>query len=160
GFAATVDPATALIMLVTVPLVPVFMWLIGRYTEQRTRERWFALRALSTHFLEVLRGLPTLRAAGRAERQTQTIAETSERYRAAAMGALRVSFLSGSVLELAATLCVALVAVTVGVRLDRGDVGFQAALTVLLLAPELYAPLRQLGAQYHASADGLAIADR
>src|SRR5262249_42932195 len=84
----------------------------------------------------------------------------SERYRAATMGTLRVSFLSGSVLELAATLCVALVAVTVGVRLDRGDVGFQAALTVLLLAPELYAPLRQLGAQYHASGGGLEAAGR
>jgi ATP-binding cassette, subfamily C, bacterial CydD len=159
-YAATVDLETALIMLVTVPLVPLFMWLIGRYTEERTRERWHALRILSTHFLDVVAGLPTLRAFNRSRAQAGVIADVSERYRRATMSTLRVSFLSGSVLELAATLGVALVAVTVGVRLDRGSIGFQAALTVLILAPELYLPLRQLGAQFHASADGLAVADR
>ena len=104
-------------MLLTLPLVPVFMWLIGRYTEQRTQERWQALRQLSTHFLDVVRGLPTLRAFGRAEHQATTLAEVSERYRSATMQTLRVSFLSGSVLELAATLGVALVAVAAGLRL-------------------------------------------
>ena len=88
------------------------MWLIGRYTEQRTRERWQALRRLSTHFLDVVRGLPTLRAFGRADERRRRSPEVSERYRAATMETLRVSFLSGSVLELAATLGVALVAVT------------------------------------------------
>jgi ATP-binding cassette, subfamily C, bacterial CydD len=160
GWVAAIDLGSALLMLITLPLVPVFMWLIGRYTAERTRERWLALRLLSTHFLDVVRGLPTLRAFNRSRAQATTIAEVGERYRRAAMGTLRVGFLSGSVLELAATLGVALVAVTVGVRLAQGGLGLQAALTVLILAPELYAPLRQLGAQFHASADGLAVAER
>ena len=157
---ATIDVESALLMLATLPLVPIFMWLVGRYTEERTRERWLALRLLSTHFLDVVRGLPTLRAFNRGRAQAATIADVGERYRRATMGTLRVGFLSGSVLELAATLGVALVAVTVGVRLVGGGLGLQAGLTVLVLAPELYLPLRQLGAQYHASADGLAVADR
>jgi ATP-binding cassette, subfamily C, bacterial CydD len=160
GWVAAIDLGSAFLMLITLPLVPVFMWLIGRYTAERTRERWLALRLLSTHFLDVVRGLPTLRAFNRSRAQATTIAEVGERYRRAAMGTLRVGFLSGSVLELAATLGVALVAVTVGVRLADGGLGLQAGLTVLILAPELYAPLRQLGAQFHASADGLAVADR
>jgi thiol reductant ABC exporter CydD subunit len=160
GWVAWIDVDSALIMLATLPLVPVFMWLIGRYTEERTRERWQALRLLSTHFLDVVRGLPTLRAFNRSRPQSATIAAVSERYRRATMATLRVSFLSGSVLELAATLGVALIAVTVGLRLVGGGIGLQAALTVLVLAPELYLPLRQLGAQFHASADGLAVADR
>jgi thiol reductant ABC exporter CydD subunit len=155
-----IDVTSALVMLVALPVVPVFMWLIGRYTEERTRERWRALRLLSTHFLDVVRGLPTLRAYNRGRNQAAAIADVSDRYRVATMGTLRVAFLSGSVLELAATLGVALVAVTVGVRLADGGIGLQAGLIVLLLAPELYAPLRQLGAQFHASADGLAVAGR
>jgi thiol reductant ABC exporter CydD subunit len=157
---APVDLESALIMLLTLPLVPVFMWLIGLYTAQRTQARWRELRLLSNHFLDVVRGLPTLRAAGRAHAQAARIAEVSERYRRATMATLRVSFLSGSVLELAATLGVALVAVTVGVRLVHGGLGLEAGLTVLVLAPELYLPLRRLGAEYHTSADGLAVAAR
>jgi thiol reductant ABC exporter CydD subunit len=160
AWVGSIDLESALIMLLTLPLVPVFMWLIGRYTEQRTRERWQALRLLSAHFLDVVRGLPTLRAFNRGSAQADSIAEVSERYRVAAMGTLRVSFLSGSVLELAATLGVALVAVTIGVRLVDGGLGLQAGLTVLVLAPELYLPFRRLGAEYHASADGLAVAER
>ncbi|MGZ4170828.1 MAG: thiol reductant ABC exporter subunit CydD [Solirubrobacteraceae bacterium] len=157
---AVIDWESALIMLITLPLVPVFMWLIGRYTEQRTHERWQALRRLSIHFLDVVRGLPTLRAFGRADDELATLAAVSERYRATTMGTLRVSFLSGSVLELAATLGVALVAVTAGMRLVSGSVGLQTGLTVIVLAPELYLPFRRLGAEYHASADGLAVAER
>jgi thiol reductant ABC exporter CydD subunit len=160
AWVAFVDSQAALVMLLTLPLVPVFMWLIGLYTAERTRERWLALRRLSTHFLDVVRGLPTLRAFGRAEEQAAVVAEVGERYRAATMETLRVSFLSGSVLELAATLGVALVAVTTGVRLVDGGLGLQAGLTVIILAPELYLPFRRLGAEYHASADGLAIAER
>ncbi len=155
-----VDVESALIMLFTLPLVPVFMWLIGRYTEQRTHERWQALRQLSTHFLDVVRGLPTLRAFGRARDEVATLGEVSERYRKTTMETLRVSFLSGSVLELAATLGVALIALTAGVRLVGGSLGLQAGLTVLVLAPELYLPFRRLGAEFHASADGLAVAER
>jgi thiol reductant ABC exporter CydD subunit len=160
GLVAYIDPTSAGVMLLTLPLVPVFMVLIGRYTERRTRERWQTLAVLSNHFLDVVRGLPTLRAFNRAEAQAEQVARVSDRYRRATMGTLRVTFLSGAVLELAATLGVALVAVTVGVRLVDGGIGFQAGLTVLVLAPELYLPLRNLGAQFHASADGLAVSAR
>jgi thiol reductant ABC exporter CydD subunit len=157
---ASIDLVSAGVMLLTLPLVPVFMWLVGRYTERRARERWQALALLSTHFLDSVRGLPTLRAFNRGETQAERIAESSERYRRTTMGTLRVAFLSGTVLELAATLGVALVAVVVGVRLVEGGIGLEAGLTVLVLAPELYVPLRNLGAQFHASADGLAVAER
>jgi thiol reductant ABC exporter CydD subunit len=160
AWVTVVDWESALIMALTLPLVPLFMWLIGRYTEQRTRERWQALQRLSIHFLDVVRGLPTLRAFGRAHDELAVLAEVSARYRTTTMETLRVSFLSGSVLELAATLGVALVAVTAGVRLVGGGLGLQAGMTVIVLAPELYLPFRRLGAEYHASADGLAIADR
>jgi ATP-binding cassette subfamily C protein CydD len=160
GLVLVIDPISAGVMLLTLPLVPVFMWLIGRYTEERTRERWLALRLLSTHFLDVVRGLPTLRAFNRGRAQAEVLDRIGDQYRKTTMGTLRVAFLSGAVLELAATLGVALVAVTAGVRLVDGGLGFQAALTVLVLAPELYLPLRQLAAQFHASADGLAVAER
>jgi ATP-binding cassette, subfamily C, bacterial CydD len=160
GWTAAVDPLSAGVLLLTLPLVPVFMWLIGRYTEARTRERWEALRLLSGHFLDVVRGLPTLRAFNRGKAQVSVLAGIGERYRRTTTATLRVAFLSGSVLELAATLGVALVAVTVGVRLVDGDLGLQAGLTVLVLAPELYSPVRRLAAEFHASADGLAVAGR
>jgi ATP-binding cassette, subfamily C, bacterial CydD len=147
-------------MLATLPLVPVFMWLVGRYTERRTRQRWRALARLSSHFLDVVRGLPTLRAFNRGEAQAARIEQVSHEYRRTTMATLRVAFLSGTVLELAATMGIALVAVTVGVRLVEGGLGLEAGLTVLVLAPELYLPLRTLAAQYHASADGLAVAER
>jgi ATP-binding cassette, subfamily C, bacterial CydD len=160
GWVAGIDLTSAAVMLLTLPLVPVFMWLIGRYTEERTRERWQALRLLSGHFLDVVRGLPTLQAFNRSRAQAGVLADVGERYRRSTMGTLRVGFLSGSVLELAATLGVALVAVEVGIRLAGGSLALQAGLTVLLLAPELYLPLRQLASQFHASADGLAVAER
>jgi thiol reductant ABC exporter CydD subunit len=157
---ASIDLVAAGVMLVTLPLVPVFMWLVGRYTERKARERWRALALLSNHFLDVVRGLPTLRAFNRGAAQVGRIAEVSDEYRRTTMGTLRVAFLSGAVLELAATLGIALVAVVVGVRLVDGRVEFEPALTVLVLAPELYLPLRNLAAQFHASADGAAVAER
>jgi len=157
---AWIDLLAAGVMLLTLPLVPVFMWLVGRYTERRARERWQALAFLSSHFLDVVRGLPTLRAFNRGAAQTSRIAEVSDEYRRVTMGTLRIAFLSGAILELAATLGIALVAVTVGVRLADGGIGFEPALTVLVLAPELYLPLRNLAAQFHASADGSAVATR
>jgi ATP-binding cassette, subfamily C, bacterial CydD len=160
GFVASLDLVSAGLMLLTLPLVPVFMWLVGRYTERRARERWQTLAVLASHFLDVVRGLPTLRAFNRGEAQTERIADVSDRYRRATMETLRVAFLSGAVLELAATLGIALVAVTVGVRLVDGGIAFQTGLTVLVLAPELYLPLRNLAAQFHASADGRAAAGR
>lgn len=160
AWVATIDLESALVMLATLPLVPLFMVLIGLHTEHHTRERWEALAALSSHFLDVLRGLPTLRALDQARAQTAAVGAVADRHRRATMATLRISFLSGSVLELAATLGVALVAVLAGVRLVGGSLGLQAALTVLILAPELYLPLRRLGAEFHASADGLAVAQR
>jgi thiol reductant ABC exporter CydD subunit len=160
AWTATVDPTSVLIMVVTLPVIPVFMALIGRATEARTRARWVALARLSNHFMDVVRGLPTLRAFNRGEAQAERIASVGERYRDTTMQVLRVSFLSGAVLELMATLATALVAVTLGIRLIGGGVTLRSALTVLMLTPELYAPLRALGAQYHASADGLAAVER
>ena len=157
---ASIDLTSAGIMLLTLPFVPLFMWLIGRHTEQRTRERWQALVLLAGHFSDVVRGLPTLRAFNRSHAQAEQIESVSDRYRRATMGTLRVAFLSGTVLELAATIGVALVAVTVGVRLADGGIAFRAGLTVLVLAPELYLPIRNVAAQFHASADGAAVAGR
>jgi ATP-binding cassette, subfamily C, bacterial CydD len=157
---AVIDLVSAGIMLLTLPLVPVFMCLVGRFTERRTHERWQALTLLATHFLDVVRGLPTLRAFNRGEAQAARIAEVSDQYRRTTMGTLRIAFLSGAVLELAATLGIALVAVTIGVRLVGGGIGLQAGLTVLVLAPELYLPLRNLAAQFHSSAEGRAAAER
>jgi thiol reductant ABC exporter CydD subunit len=157
---ARIDPTSALVMLLTLPLVPVFMWLVGRAAQERAHQRWQALRLLSVHFLDVVRGLPTLRAFNRGRDEASVLASVGEEYRRTTMATLRVAFLSGSVLELAATIGVALVAVTVGVRMVDGDVGLRSGLAVLILAPELYAPLRDLAAEFHASADGLAVAER
>ena len=156
----SIDPLAAGVMVLTLPLVPIFMWLVGRYTEHRARARWQAMSLLANHFLDVVRGLPTLRAFNRGPAQVERIVTVSDEYRRASMGTLRAAFLSGAVLELAATLGIALVAVVVGVGLAEGNVGFEAALTVLVLAPELYLPLRNLAAQFHASADGAAVASR
>jgi thiol reductant ABC exporter CydD subunit len=156
----SIDPVSAGVMLLTLPLVPLFMWLVGRFTERRAQARLRALSVLSGHFLDVVRGLPTLRAFNRSAHQAERIATVSDEYRRTTMGTLRAAFLSGAILELAATLGIALVAVTVGVRLVDGGIGLEAALTVLVLAPELYLPLRNLAAQFHASADGLAVAAR
>ncbi len=155
-----IDWPAAAILLVTVPLIPIFMVLIGRLAERSTRARWESLARLSAHLLDVVEGLATLRAFGRAERQAETIADASDAYRRETMATLRVAFLSSLVLELLAMLGVALVAATIGVQLIDGAIGLEAGLTVLILAPELYLPLRNLGAQFHASADGLAAAER
>jgi ATP-binding cassette subfamily C protein CydD len=157
---AAIDLISAGVMLLTLPLVPIFMWLVGRFTERRTRERQRALTLLATHFLDVVRGLPTLRAFNRGPAQVERIADVSDRYRRTTLGTLRIAFLSGAVLELAATLGIALVAVTVGVRLVEGNLALEPGLTVLILAPELYLPLRNLAAQFHTSADGRAAAGR
>jgi thiol reductant ABC exporter CydD subunit len=148
------------IMLVTLPVIPVFMILIGKSAGARSRANWQALVVLSAHFLDVTRGLPTLRAFNRGSAQIASIRESTDRYRRTTMSTLRLSFLSGVVLDLATTLSTALVAVTLGVRLVAGGVGLRPALTVLLLVPELYAPIRMVGTLFHASADGLAAVGR
>jgi thiol reductant ABC exporter CydD subunit len=159
-WSAAVDLTSALIMAVTLPVIPVFMSLIGRAAGARARANWEALVGLSGWFLDVVRGLPTLRAFNRGRAQVTGIREVTDRYRRTTMGTLRLSFLSGVVLDLAATLSTALVAVTLGVRLVAGTIALRPALTVLLLVPELYAPVRAVATLFHASADGLAATER
>ncbi len=158
--ALVVDRTSAAIMLVTLPLIPVFMVLVGRSAASRSRANWQALVGLSAHFLDVVQGLATLRAFNRGRAQIPKIAEATDQYRLTTMGTLRLAFLSGVVLDLATTLSTALVAVTLGVRLAGGAIGLRPALTVLMLVPELYAPIRTVGSLFHASTDGLAGAER
>ncbi|MFI0372643.1 thiol reductant ABC exporter subunit CydD [Actinomadura sp. 1N219] len=154
------DVPSALIMAVTLPLIPLFGALIGKSAQARTREKWQALARMSAHFLDVVNGLTTLRAHRRGRAQAATIAATTDRYRRETMRVLRIAFLSAFVLELAATLGTALIAVGIGLRLTTGDLGLRAGLAILVLAPELYGPLRALAAEFHAAADGLTASRR
>lgn len=156
---AVADLLSAVIVAVTLPLIPLFMVLIGWRTQVEQRRQWNALQTLGGHFLDVLRGLVTLKVFGRADGQAVAIAEVSERYRRRTMRVLRISFLSSFTLELLATLSVAIVAVEVGLRLVDGGLNLRTALFVLVLAPEAYLPLRQVGVHYHASQAGLAAAE-
>ncbi|MBS1677469.1 MAG: thiol reductant ABC exporter subunit CydD [Actinobacteria bacterium] len=153
------DWEAAIVLAVTAPLIPVFMVLIGRLAERSTRRRWRRLARLGDRFLDLAGGLATLRANGRAEAQADSIAAAGESYRRETMKTLRIGFLSALVLELLAMIAVAIVAATVGIQLAEGALGLTAGLTVLILAPEMYMPLRRLGAQFHASADGMASAE-
>ncbi|MEU5691525.1 thiol reductant ABC exporter subunit CydD [Actinosynnema sp. NPDC020468] len=154
------DPGAALTILATLPLVPVFAALVGAHTRDRTRRQWDALVALGGHFLDVVRGSGTLRMFGRARAQARTVRAMASAHATETLRTLRVAFLSALVLELVATLSVALVAVPVGLRLLHGGVTLQVALLVLLLAPEAYLPLRAAGAQFHASAEGVAVLEQ
>ena len=153
------DFTTAIIIIVTLPLIPLFMVLVGLATQSVQKKQWAALTKLATGFLDVVDGLSTLTIFGRQHRQVKRIDAVTEDYRSRTMGVLRVSFVSGFVLELAGSLSVAVVAVSVGLRLVSGDLGLTVGLFVLLLTPEAYLPLRQVGAQFHAAADGVAAAD-
>ncbi|MEU0562948.1 thiol reductant ABC exporter subunit CydD [Dactylosporangium sp. NPDC006015] len=155
---APADLVAAGTIALTLPLIPVFMALVGLHTESANRRQFRLLARLSHHFLDIVAGLPTLRVFGRAKRQAGVIARISAEQRTTTMRTLRVAFLSSLVLELLATLSVALVAVGIGLRLVDGSLGLATALLVLILAPEAYLPLRQVGANYHASAEGLAAA--
>jgi ATP-binding cassette, subfamily C, bacterial CydCD len=152
------DPLAGLTIAATLPLVPLFGALVGRATAEHARQRWRALATLSHHFLDVVTGLPTLKVFGRAKAQRAAIGEVTGEYRRATMATLRVAFLSSLVLELVATVSVAMVAVGVGLSLVYGHLGLRTGLLALILAPEAYLPLRQAAAQFHASADGLAAA--
>ncbi|WP_330331532.1 thiol reductant ABC exporter subunit CydD [Streptomyces sp. NBC_00536] len=155
----TEDWVSAAIIVVTLPLIPVFMILIGWATQSRMDRQWRLLSRLSGHFLDVVAGLPTLKVFGRAKAQAESIRTITDDYRRATMRTLRIAFLSSFALELLATLSVALVAVTIGMRLVHGDLDLYTGLVILILAPEAYLPLRQVGAQYHAAAEGLAAAE-
>jgi ATP-binding cassette subfamily C protein CydCD len=155
----TEDWVSAAIIAGTLPLIPVFMVLIGWATQSRMDRQWRLLSRLSGHFLDVVAGLPTLKVFGRAKAQAESIRHITGEYRQATMRTLRIAFLSSFALELLATLSVALVAVTIGMRLVHGDMDLYVGLVILVLAPEAYLPLRQVGAQYHAAAEGLAAAE-
>ena len=153
------DWISALIIAVTVPLIPLFMGLVGASTKVRMRRQARLLQRLAGHFLDVVAGLPTLKVFGRAKAQVAAVRDITDRYRSATMATLKVAFLSSLILELLATFSVALVAVAVGLRLLGGHVSFATALFVLILAPEAYGPLRLLGTNYHASAEGMKAAE-
>jgi thiol reductant ABC exporter CydD subunit len=153
------DWISAVIVAVTVPLIPLFMSLVGQTTQEKMARQARHLQRLAGHFLDVVAGLPTLKVFGRAKSQAQAIADMTDQYRVATMDTLKVAFLSSLILELLATISVALVAVAVGLRLLGGHVGFSTALFVLILAPEAYLPLRLLGTNFHASAEGMKAAD-
>ncbi|MFM9163755.1 MAG: thiol reductant ABC exporter subunit CydD [Solirubrobacterales bacterium] len=154
------DFAAGMILLVTLPVIVVFMVLIGLGARAATDRRWRTLTLLSAHFLDVVRGLETLRANDRAQAQVETLARAGDEYRRETMATLRIAFLSSLVLELAAMLGTALVAATIAIQLIGGNLSFSTGLAVLILAPELYLPIRMVGQQFHASADGLAAAER
>ncbi|KOV65715.1 ABC transporter [Streptomyces sp. AS58] len=155
----TEDWVSAAIIVGTLPLIPVFMMLIGWATQSRMDRQWRLLSQLSGHFLDVVAGLPTLKVFGRAKAQAESIKRITGEYRQATMRTLRIAFLSSFALELLATISVALVAVTIGMRLVHGEMDLYIGLVILILAPEAYLPLRQVGAQYHAAAEGLAAAE-
>ncbi len=154
------DLTSALIVAVTLPLIPIFMILIGSATQSRMNAQLGGLQRLAGHFLDVVSGLTTLKIFGRARSEEASVRETTDAYRVMTMRTLRVAFLSGLVLELLAMLSVALVAVSVGLRVVDGDLGFRTALFVLILAPEAYLPLRAVGASFHSSAEGVAAVEQ
>ncbi len=150
---AATDLLSAVLVAVTLPLVPVFMVLVGRYTQSATADSARALDRIAAHVAELVRGLPVLTGLGRAADQAAALTRLGEAHRTRTMATLRIAFLSALVLELIATLSVALVAVTVGLRLVHGDLPLALGLTALLLAPEAFAPLRALGSAHHAAED-------
>lgn len=150
------DPVSAIVVLIVFPVIPIFMVLIGMATQAVQDRQWSQLQHLSSSFLDVVSGLATLKIFGREQRQTLRIARETDEYRARTMKVLRVTFLSGFVLDLAGTFSIALVAVTVGTRLVNGEFPLSLGLCVLLLLPEVFIPIRQVGAAFHASTEGLA----
>ncbi len=153
------DWSSALIVAATLPLIPIFGALLGWQAQAATERQWRRLSQLGGHFLDMITGLATLRAFGRARAQVQVVRQMADGHRVATMKTLRIAFLSGLVLELVATLSVALVAVPIGLRLLGGGLGLQTALLVLLLTPEAYLPLRAAGSRFHASMEGLSALD-
>ena len=144
----------------TLPLIPIFGILIGWQTRTATEKQWRRLQLLGGHFLDMVTGLPTLKAFNRAHAQVAAVRDMADKHRVATMRTLRIAFLSALVLELVGTLSVALVAVPIGLRLLGGGLTLSTALLVLLLTPEAYAPLRVAGSRFHASMEGLTALDQ
>lgn len=157
---APIDWVSALILLVTAPLIPVFMVLIGKGAERLNQRQWQRMGLLSGHFLDALQGLTTLKIFNLGRREARLIERLSDDYRKSTMAVLRVAFLSSLVLEFLATVSIAMVAVLIGFRLLWGEIGFEAGFLVLLLAPEFYLPLRNMGAVYHARMEAIGAAER
>jgi ATP-binding cassette subfamily C protein CydD len=157
---ACYDVRSAVIVIVALPLVPAFMVLIGLVTAERSAASLAAMTTLQSRLLDLIAGIPTLRALGRAEGPAHRITELAAAHRRSTMATLRITFLSALVLELLATLGVALVAVSVGLRLVFGEVELSTALTALLLAPEVFWPLRRVGTEFHAAQDGKTAAEK
>lgn len=155
-----IDVVTGIILFITAPLIPLFMALIGMLAGQVARQQYGAMSRMSAHFLDVLQGLTTLKLFNRSQRQIQTIQRITDDFRVATMNVLRIAFLSAFWLELMATISVALVAVEIGVRLLYGGIAFEQALFLLVIAPDYYAPLRTLGAKFHAGTEGTAASKR
>jgi ATP-binding cassette subfamily C protein CydCD len=155
-----IDLLSGIVFLVTAPLIPFFMIMIGKGAEIVTKRQYDTLRLLSAHFLDSLQGLTTLKLFGQSKAQTRNIAKVSDQFRDATLGVLRITFLSALALELLATLSTAIVAVEIGFRLLYGKMEFQPALFLLVLAPEFYMPLRALGARFHAGMSGTTAAKR
>ena len=160
AYLLSVDPISAVLLLATAPAIPVLMILVGSHAEEHMQGQWAALSRMSAHFLDVLQGLPTLKIFGRGAAERERVAEVSDEFRARTLKVLRYAFLSGFVLEFIATLSIALVAVALGVRLLIGNIPFEAAFLVLLLAPEFFRPLRDLGVHRHAGMEGKTSAER
>lgn len=156
---AVLDWRVALIPVLTLPLLPLFAALIGHATREATDRRWAALSQLAVHFLDVMKGLPTLVGYSRAHRQSATIRAVSDDHRRATVETLRIAFLSSAALEFLATISVAIVAVFAGVALAEGHMELEVALALILLAPEAYWPIRRVGAEFHNAADGAAALD-
>jgi ATP-binding cassette subfamily C protein CydD len=154
------DWLAALILGLTAPLIPLFMILVGKGAEQRNQRQWRRLAWMSGHFLDVIQGLTTLRLFNASRREAQVIARLSDDYRRGTMSVLRIAFLSSFVLEFFSTVSIAIVAVLVGFRLYWGELDFLHGLFVLLLAPEFYLPLRNMGTQYHARMEAIGAAER
>lgn len=152
----SLDITSALVLACTLPLIPIFMILIGKTTREDTAAAQAELHRLSDHILELIRGLPVLIGLGRERAQTRALRKLGEQYRERTMQTLRSAFMSSLALELITTISVALIAVLIGVRLVQGTLGLDTAILVLLLAPECYQPLRDVGAAYHQSEDGIA----
>jgi ATP-binding cassette subfamily C protein CydD len=156
----SVDPLSAFILVATIPLIPLFMVFIGQATKLEQDRQLDALTKLGSHFAEVVRGISTLKLFGRIEHQLGVLNEIGDKLRMRTMKVLRISFLSGFALELAASLSVALIAVTIGFRLIDGLIPFSTAIFLLIMAPEAYLPIRMIGANYHASTEGIASASK
>lgn len=154
------DFDSGLILLLTGPLIPIFMMLIGKLAEKKSLRQWRVLSWMSAHFLDMLQGLTTLKTFGRSKDQARVIGRVSDSFRLATLNVLRVAFLSALVLEFLATISTAIVAVALGLRLVYGQISFEAALFLLVIAPEFYQPLRNLGLQFHASLSGVNAANR